>query len=69
MVTGLDKWTTRCSIVKQDLVPMIELEAKNGTLFVRLGLWDVRQAREVARMINDTCDRAEGFVGGNGVTE
>lgn len=58
-VKGLDGFTTDCRVENPGIDPQIILEAHHGTLFVMLGNWNTTQAREVARLILDTCDKAE----------
>jgi hypothetical protein len=61
MVKGLDNWTTDVLIENPGIDPQIIIEAKSpGSLFVRLGNFNTRQARQLADLINQTCDEAEG---------
>lgn len=61
MIKGLDNWITDCRIENPGIDPQIILEASSGSLFVRLGNFNTSQARELARLINTTCDKAEGI--------
>ena len=63
MVKGLDNWITRCRIENPGIDPQIILEASSGSIFVRLGNFNLYQARELAVLINETCDSAEGREG------
>lgn len=60
MIKGLDNWTTACRIEQPGIDPQIIIEAKNGSLFVLLGNFNLSQARALADLINQTCDEAEG---------
>lgn len=61
MIKGLDNWLTGCRIENPGIDPQIILEASSGSLFVRLGNFNTRQARALADLINKTCDKAEGI--------
>ena len=60
MVKGLDNWLTDCRIEQPGIDPQIIIEASHSSLFVRLGNFNVPQARQLAALINQTCDEAEG---------
>jgi hypothetical protein len=60
MVRGLDNWVTVCRVENHGIDPQIIIEARNRSLTVLLGNFNVRQAREVAEMILRTCEYAEG---------
>lgn len=62
MVKGLDNWVTSCRIENPGIDPQIILEASSGSLFVRLGNFNLHQARALAVLINKTCDNAEGII-------
>lgn len=61
MIKGLDNWLTDCRIENPGIDPQIILEASSGSLFVRLGNFNLHQARALAVLINKTCDNAEGI--------
>lgn len=62
MIKGLDNWITECRIENPGIDPQIIVEASHGTLFVRLGNFNTRQARGLASLIAATCDAAEGVL-------
>ena len=59
-VKGLDNWVTTCRIEQPGIDPQIIIEARNGSLFVLLGNFNLHQARALAGLINQTCNEAEG---------
>lgn len=59
MVKGLDNWVTSCRVEDPGIDPRVVLEARNGSIFVQLGNWNLSQARDVAHQINQICDEAE----------
>lgn len=59
MIKGLDNWNTDCRIENHGIDPQIIIEASRRSLFVRLCNFNMRQARELADLINKTCDEAE----------
>jgi hypothetical protein len=61
VIKGLDNWMTDCRIENPGIDPQIILEASSGSLFVRLGNFNTRQARALAELIVKTCDNAEGI--------
>ena len=61
MVKGLDNWITTCRIEQPGIDPQIVIEARNGRLFLLLGNFNCTQARQLADLINKTCDDAEGM--------
>lgn len=60
MIKGLDNWITNCRVENPGIDPQIILEASSGSLFVRLGNFNLHQARALAELIVKTCDDAEG---------
>jgi hypothetical protein len=52
---------TDCRIENPGIDPQIILESSSGSLFVRLGNFNTRQARALAELIVKTCDNAEGI--------
>lgn len=59
MIKGLDNWHTGCRIENTGIDPQIIIEASRCSLFVRLGNFNLPQARALADLINKTCDEAE----------
>jgi hypothetical protein len=59
-IKGLDNWTSECRIENPGIDPQIIIEASHTGMFVRLGNFNVPQARELAAHIIETCDEAEG---------